>query len=73
MSTQPSFIRYRSPVFPAPIGRPGCAVAPKVARLLLPGLLLIGISPAWADHMEKHFKVDARPESRFTIRMARSP
>jgi DUF4097 and DUF4098 domain-containing protein YvlB len=32
------------------------------AGVILPGLLLIGISPCWGDHMEKHFKVDAHPE-----------
>jgi DUF4097 and DUF4098 domain-containing protein YvlB len=32
------------------------------ARFLLTGLLLMGASPARADHLEKHFKVDSRPE-----------
>ena len=31
------------------------------AGLLLPGLLLAAAAPAWADHFERHFKVDAGP------------
>ena len=27
----------------------------------LPGLLLLGVRPALADHIEKHFKVEAHP------------
>jgi DUF4097 and DUF4098 domain-containing protein YvlB len=33
----------------------------RVAGLIVPGLLLVSISPARADHVEKHFKVEARP------------
>ncbi len=36
-------------------------VAVRAMKLLLPGLLLIAVSPARADHTEKHFKVEARP------------
>ncbi len=50
MNTQPSVVNQCKPDLPWKAG------------LLLPGLLLIGISPAFADHLEKHFKVDARPE-----------
>ena len=33
----------------------------KAAGLLVPGLLLFGVSSASASHLEDHFKVDARP------------
>ena len=33
----------------------------KAAGLIVPGLLLVGIAPAWGDHVEKHFKVEERP------------
>ena len=33
----------------------------KAAGLLLPGLLLLGATPAFADRIVKHFKVEARP------------
>jgi DUF4097 and DUF4098 domain-containing protein YvlB len=33
----------------------------KAAGLLLPGLLLLGVRPVLADHIEKHFKVEAHP------------
>jgi DUF4097 and DUF4098 domain-containing protein YvlB len=36
-------------------------VAMRAIKLLLPGMLLIAVSPARADHTEKHFKVEARP------------
>ena len=49
MSTQPSVVSQCKPDLLWKAG------------LLLPGLLLIGMSPAFADHLEKHFKVDARP------------
>ena len=62
MSTQPSFTPLPQSRISSPYRTARLRIAPKAARLLLPGLLLIGISPAWADHMEKHFKVDARPE-----------
>jgi len=50
MNTQPSVVSQRKPDLLWKAG------------LVLPGLLLIGMSPAFADHLEKHFKVDARPE-----------
>jgi DUF4097 and DUF4098 domain-containing protein YvlB len=33
----------------------------KAAGLIVPGLLLVSVAPARADHVEKHFKVEARP------------
>jgi DUF4097 and DUF4098 domain-containing protein YvlB len=33
----------------------------KAAGLIVPGLLLVSVAPGRADHVEKHFKVEARP------------
>jgi len=33
----------------------------KAAGWLACGFLIVGAAPAWADHVEKHFKVDSRP------------
>src|SRR5580704_13594509 len=75
MSTQPIYTRnlskslYRG--FCSRVGRPlsqktlrigGSKVAaPKAAAWIACGFLIVTAAPAWADHVEKHFKVDARP------------
>src|SRR5579872_829083 len=63
MSIQPMFTQSRFPSrFTPNAGPRRLNNRWKAAGLLVPGLLLIGISPAWADHIEKHFRVDAHPE-----------
>jgi DUF4097 and DUF4098 domain-containing protein YvlB len=75
MNTQPIYTRnlskslYRG--FCSRVGRPlsqktlrigGPKVAaPKAAAWIACGFLIVAATPAWADHVEKHFKVDARP------------
>ena len=66
--TQPKSLRWPGSCNPrnhawrrirrAPLGK---ALPWKAAGLLVPGLLLFGVSSASASHLEDHFKVDARP------------
>jgi len=67
MSTQPMFTQPHLSIrfhlcFGRRAGRARSHLRWKTAGLLVPSLLLVSVSPAWADHIEKHFKVEAHPE-----------
>lgn len=75
MNTQPIYTRNLSKSFyeglRSRLGRPLSrktlrnagrkAAARKTAGWIACGFLIVAATPAWADHVEKHFKVDARP------------